>query len=103
MELAIRIHQLTRTTPSHLRFSFAEQLSRSAVSIPSNIAEGVGRPGRREYRRHVGIAPASWRELETQLLLGVQIEAFKEDDAAESIPIAAEVGRMLAALGKRLS
>jgi hypothetical protein len=43
------------------------------------------------------------RELETQLLLGVQIEAFREDDAAESIQIAAEVGRMLAALGKRLS
>ena len=103
MDLAAHVHQLSRTTPSHLRFSLAEQMSRSAVSIPSNIAEGVGRLGRREYRRHMGIALGSLRELETQLLLGVRIEAFREEDATESIRLAGEVGRMLAALVKRLS
>jgi four helix bundle protein len=68
MELAVLVHQLTRRMPREYRFSLTEQMNRAAVSTASNIAEGAGRFGRGEFRRHVSIALGSVRELETQLL-----------------------------------
>ncbi|HET8623175.1 MAG TPA: four helix bundle protein [Gemmatimonadales bacterium] len=82
--------------------SLAEQVNRAAVSAPSNIAEGVARLSRGEFRYHVSIALGSIRELETQLLLGARIGAVPAGDAAEVLAMADEVGRMLTRLGHRL-
>lgn len=98
MDLAVRVHQLTRAAPLRFRFSLTERMNRAAISIPTNIAEGVGRHGCREFRRHVGITLGSLREIETQLLLAVRIGAFGAGDGAELLLIAAEVGRMLSRL-----
>ncbi len=102
MDLAVRVHQLTKTAPARFRFSLSEQMNRAAISVPSNIAEGVGRHGRGAFRHHVSIALGSLRELETQMLLGLRIDAFRPGDAVEPLVIAAEVGRMLTRLGNRL-
>ncbi|MGH7627856.1 MAG: four helix bundle protein [Gemmatimonadales bacterium] len=42
MDLAVRVHQLTRCVPGRFRFSLAEQMNRAAISVPSNIAGGAG-------------------------------------------------------------
>jgi four helix bundle protein len=102
MVLATQVCQLTRNTPARFRFNLAEQMHRSAISIPSNIAEGAGRLSRGEFRQHVGIARGSLRELETQLLLGVRVDAFSQADIAEPLLVAAEVGRMLSKLSSSL-
>ena len=102
MTLAVRVHLLTKHVAPRFRFSLAEQMSKAAISIPCNIAEGVGRHGRGEFRHHVSIALGSLRELETQLLLGVRLDAFRPGDAAEPLLMAGDVGRMLTRLGNRL-
>jgi four helix bundle protein len=102
VDLAVQVHPLTRGMSREHRFSLAEQVNRAAVSVTSNVAEGAGRFGRGEFRRHVSIALGSVRELETQLLLGLRIEAFAPGQVAEPLALAEEVGRMLTKLGNRL-
>jgi four helix bundle protein len=102
MDLANHVFVLTGALAPHFRFSLGDQMNRAAISIPSNIAEGVGRHHRSEYRQHVGIARGSLREIETQLMLGVRIGAFTRDEAAEAVTLADQIGRMLSRLASRL-
>ena len=67
--LTLDVFRVTESFPSHERFGLAAQMRRSAVSIPSNIAEGAGRDSRREYARSLDIAIASAHELDYQLQL----------------------------------
>src|SRR5687767_7377105 len=102
MELADRVFALTGALAPRYRFTLGDQMNRAAVSIPSNIAEGVGRNHRGEYRQHVGVARGSLREIETQLLHGVRIGAFASEQTAHALALAGEIGRMLSALASRL-
>jgi four helix bundle protein len=102
MELADQVFALRGALTPHYRFSLGHQMNRAAVSIPSNIAEGVGRHHRSEYRQHLGIARGSLRELGTQLLLGVRIGAFRMEQAAHALTLADQIGRMLSRLASRL-
>jgi four helix bundle protein len=69
MELVTMIYELTRDFPQHEKFGLVSQINRSAVSIPSNIAKGVGRNSDKEFTRFLAIAHASSFELETQLII----------------------------------
>jgi four helix bundle protein len=69
IELVSRVYSLTRQLPSSERFGLISQLRRSAVSVPSNIAEGAGRGGGPEMIRFLKIARGSLMELDTQLLI----------------------------------
>ena len=63
------IYQLTETFPKNQQYGLTSQIQRSAVSIPSNIAEGAGRNSKKEFMRFLDIANGSAFELETQLFL----------------------------------
>jgi four helix bundle protein len=67
--LVKNIYQLTAKFPSDERFGLMSQMRRAAVSIPSNIAEGHARPGRKDFAQFIAIAIGSSAELETQLIL----------------------------------
>ena len=69
MELTVAVYQLTQRFPREEAFGLTSQLRRSAVSIPSNVAEGHGRMNPREFKHFLLIARASNCELETQLEL----------------------------------
>jgi four helix bundle protein len=69
MELAKLIYKLTATFPQSEIFGITYQMRKSAVSIPSNIAEGAARQTNKEFIQFLYIALASNAELETQLLL----------------------------------
>ena len=56
MEVAVECYALTQTFPPEERYGLRRELRRSAVSIPSNIAEGHNRRGRRAYLNHINIA-----------------------------------------------
>jgi four helix bundle protein len=65
MQLAGDVYRLSAQFPKHETYGLASQLQRSAVSLPSNIAEGQGRNSRKEFHHFLGIALGSLAELET--------------------------------------
>lgn len=69
MKAAKDIFDLTQTFPKPELYGLTSQLNRAAVSVPSNIAEGVGRNTDKEFKRFLNIALGSCFEIETQLLL----------------------------------
>ena len=67
MRLAREIYRVSASFPDSERYGLTAQIRRCAVSVPSNIAEGAGRGGRKEYAHHLRIARGSLMELDTQL------------------------------------
>ena len=73
IKLVRRIYEVTSTFPANEKFGIVSQMTRAAVSIPSNIAEGAGRNGNKEYANFLGIAIGSIFELHTQITICEQI------------------------------
>ncbi|WP_438874710.1 four helix bundle protein [Winogradskyella pelagia] len=67
MDFVVKIYDITEHFPSKEAFGLTAQLRRASVSIPSNIAEGAGRKGAKEFSRFLFIALGSLSEVETQL------------------------------------
>ena len=98
MELAKAAYALTKRLPREENYALADQIRRSAVSIPSNIAEGYGRTTTKEYARFLSIARGSGYELETQILLCVDLGYFKEEETVHTLCLGKEVSKMLTAI-----
>jgi four helix bundle protein len=103
MELTVSIYRLTKDFPREELYGLTGQIRRSAVSVPSNIAEGQGRLNTGEFRQFLGIARGSTCELQTQLEIAraLHFGDLKLIDKAESL--ATEVGKMIFAILKSLS
>jgi four helix bundle protein len=69
IEISKMVFQFTRTFPPEEKYSLTSQLTRSAISIPSNIAEGCGRKSEKEFNQFLSISLGSAFELETQIIL----------------------------------
>ena len=67
MDLVVKVYEITREFPKNEQFGLAAQLQRSAVSIPSNIAEGSGRGTRKDFAHFLDQARGSLFEVITQL------------------------------------
>ncbi|MBI1859211.1 MAG: four helix bundle protein [Candidatus Melainabacteria bacterium] len=92
-KLALDIYNKTKSFPSYEKYSLSQQIRRSAVSIPSNIAEGYGRYHKSEYKQFLSIAYGSLCELETQYLLSIDLNYFNTDIRTEDLM--KETGKML--------
>jgi len=68
-DIAVKSFDLVDTFPKEQKFGISSQITRSAVSIPSNIAEGSSRFSEKDYCRFIEISLGSTFELETQLLI----------------------------------
>jgi len=101
MDLAVRVYRVSEKMPPSEVFGLTSQMRRSAVSIPSNVAEGKAVGGQR-YRRHLKIALGSNAELQTQIELSKRLEILNQAIADELLDQASEIGRMLAGLYKAL-
>jgi four helix bundle protein len=73
------IYGYTKNFPKEEMFSLTSQIRRSAISIPSNIAEGAGRNHKSEFKQFLFIALGSLAELETQLIIAKEIEYLNND------------------------
>ena len=101
MELAKAVYQMTATFPAEERYGLPQQMRRAAVSIPSNIAEGAGRNGAKEYLHFIGVARGSLAELETQMQPAVILEFTTADHVA--FDLADRAGKLLTGLHKKWS
>jgi four helix bundle protein len=100
MRLAENVCRLLTALPREERFGMRSQLSRAAVSVPSNIAEGWKRESAKEKLQFFAIAHGSLAELNTQLLLCRRLGWLPHEGADSAIILADDVGRMLTSLKK---
>jgi four helix bundle protein len=85
MDLVEVIYKLTQQFPDNEKFGLTSQMRRSAVSIPSNIAEGAARKGDKELIQFLYIALGSIAELETQYLIAVRLKFTNKDEVIEGL------------------
>jgi four helix bundle protein len=102
MQLAEQACVLTAALPREERHGLRSQITRAAVSVPSNIAEGWARESRREKAHFLAIAHGSLSELHTQLLLGERIGWLSNKDLQAVHGLIDEVSRILTTLRRRL-
>ena len=95
MQLTVAIYKMTKNFPHEEVYGLTSQIRRSAVSIPSNIAEGQGRLNTGEFRQFLGIARGSNCELQTQLEIARALQFCDEKQLAEAEGLSHEVGKML--------
>jgi len=100
MRLVEAVYRDTQGFPQKETFGLTAQITRSAISIPSNLAEGAARNSRKELFQFVGISCGSLAELQTQLELAVRVGYLSSD--AESIRQAVRVGKLVRGLRKAL-
>ncbi len=80
-------------------FSLKEHILRSAISIPSNIAEGSERNSKADYKRFLSIASGSAAELRTQLYIASEVGIIGFEKADEFIKEAKSISKMLQSFG----
>lgn len=102
MELVTTIYKITEGFPKSELFGLTSQMRRSAISIPSNIAEGRSRGSRKEFRHFLLTAYASGAELETQIEIVKRLSLCKNLNFSEANKLLDEVMRILNKMGSSL-
>ena len=100
---ALETYRHTQTFPVDERFGLTVQLRRAATSVPTNIAEGCGRHGERDFARFLSIAAGSASEVEYQLLLARDLDYLTADVHRQLDALINEIKRMLNSLIQSLS
>ena len=100
MELVSEVYKLTKLFPKQEVYALASQMQRSAVAIPSNIAEGHRRNHKLEFIQFLGIALGSAAELETQILISE--EQYPDFEYKKAKDLLNEVQSMLVVMIKKL-
>jgi four helix bundle protein len=98
MKSTTMIYKLTNKLPEEEKFGLVPQMRRAAVSIPSNIAEGAARQGKREFKNFLSMAQGSLSELDTQLELAILLNYFSKDDVRETDGLLMRIDKMLTGL-----
>ena len=73
------LYKVTETFPESEKFGLINQIRRCAVSIPSNIAEGAARTSDKEFAHCLSIALGSLAELETQLIIALNLNFINQE------------------------
>ena len=96
------IYLVTQGFPSTEQYGLTNQLRRSAVSIPSNIAEGYGRNSTNDYKRFLQIAIGSLYELETQIEISFQLNYISQSQNDEIKILCVEIDKMIYSLIQKI-
>jgi four helix bundle protein len=102
VDLVVAIYTLTQQFPPDERFGLVSQIQRSVTSIPSNVAEGLGRKSDGDFARFLCIAYGSSSELETQILVSYRLNFINEKEYNEINGMITEIRKMLNKLISRL-
>jgi four helix bundle protein len=98
MELVKEVYIITRDLPTEEKYGLTGQLRKSAVSVPSNIAEGWGRKSTGNYLQFLKISNGSLCEADTQLTLCVMLGFLNDEKTNRAKSLVEEVGKMLRSL-----
>jgi four helix bundle protein len=102
MDLVTKMYSSTQKFPKEELFGLTSQIRRSAVSIPSNIAEGYGRDSNKEYLRFLNVSIGSLFELQTQIEIAKNIMYLNEKDFNDLYENSREIERMLVSFIKKI-
>jgi len=94
MNFVTEIYKVSNSFPKEETFGLTSQLRRSAVSIPSNISEGYGREGVKDYLRFLNIALASLFELQTQVEIAFNLGYINKGKFENLYELSREIERM---------
>lgn len=97
-QLVVRVYKLLEKFPKEEKYALCEQLRRSVISIPSNIAEGSGRIAKKETIHFLEIAYGSLMEMYCQLQLAVDLHYITDDDFNGIKPLILKVSKLLSGL-----
>lgn len=103
IEVVVDIYKKTEDFPQEEIYGLISQIKRSAVSIPSNIAEGSGRNSDKDFKRFLDVALGSSFELETQLIIAQKLNYLDEWDFSNLNKQLDEVQKMIIGLQKTLT
>lgn len=95
MELTTLVYHSISNFPENEKFGLISQIKRSAVSIPSNIAEGAGRNSKKEFSHFLGIAIGSSYELETLIILSTNLKFIEEEKSKILLSNIDEIQKMI--------
>ena len=99
----INLYKLTSNFPDHEKFGLTNQLRRAAISIESNIAEGCGRNGDKEFSRFLDIAQGSAYEVRCQIFVAKDLEYISAEKFELLDAKITEISRMLNSLNQKLT
>ena len=98
IDLTVEIYKITKSFTIEERFGLISQMRRSAISVPSNVAEGAGRRSNKEFAHFLGIAHGSICELESQIYVSLHLEFIDSIDFNRITEQLTEIQKMLYAL-----
>ncbi|MEA2010245.1 MAG: four helix bundle protein [Actinomycetota bacterium] len=94
-DLSVALIPLVGRFTGPARYALGDQITRAAISIASNVAEGSGRSSERELRRFLAIALGSAYELETQMMLARDLGMLPKEAANRHLRDVSEIQRMI--------
>lgn len=95
MDIVEFVYNATNNFPNEEKYVLTSQIRRSAISIPSNIAEGSSRSSTKEFIRFLDIAKDSLKELETQMLIAERLKLIDKNEIKNLLEKTEEVGRIM--------
>jgi four helix bundle protein len=102
VELVVEIYRITKVFPKEETYGLVSQMRRSAISIPSNAAEGFRRFHNKEYKQFLYISSGSCGELETQITIAGKLNYIDEKQEHALLEKLDHIGRMISSLIKKL-
>jgi len=98
MKFAVQVYRATAQFPRHELYGLSQQLRRTAVSVPSNIAEGKGHRSDREFVHFLLHARGSLLEVQTQVMIAQELQYLRSEEAQHLLASANAIGRSLNSL-----
>jgi len=98
VKFAVEVYRATAQFPRHELYGLSNQLRRAAVSIPSNIAEGKGHRSDREFGNYLLHARGSLLEVQTQIMIGQELQYISGEESQRILASADAIGRSLNSL-----
>ena len=102
MNFVKHVYQATETFPKSEIYGLSSQMRRSAVSIPSNLAEGAARKGKKEFSQYLNIAQGSISEIDTQIELSFILNFIEKDVYNDLMDELNTISKMLFGLSRSL-
>ena len=103
INIVTEIYKLSESLPSTEKFGLISQITRAAISVPSNIAEGSSRSSEKEYIRFLEFALGSTYEIETQLIIILNLNLVEEQKIEIIIALISEEQKMISGFINKLN